>query len=136
MKCKEETAKKAKVVFEPPISSADAKAIVYPGETGSNEILTRPDPNMDIRVIIDRFSKGLSTDAKHYETIYDDEYVPDFSTMDLAELADYREQLANERHELEEELRRRQAEHEPSEAHTPQGYATGTTSEREAPPTP
>lgn len=60
-----------------------------------------------IRTILERYTKGLPLGVSALEPQWYDEDLPDFASMDLAELAEYREELANRRFELEAELEAR-----------------------------
>lgn len=66
------------------------------GEINDQPSLTVPDQTMSLRTIVERYTRGLPIDGAKVP-IYDEENdLPDFRTLDLAERQEYAEQYAEE----------------------------------------
>lgn len=65
------------------------------GEVFTKPSLTIPDQTMSLREILDRYSRGLPVDGMAGEPIYhgEEDEMPDFRRMDLAEIQEYRENI-------------------------------------------
>lgn len=63
-------------------------------EYNSKPSLTRPDMNIPLATLLDRHRRGIQ--VPQFEPEFSDEDFPDFKTMDLAELQEYREDLADQ----------------------------------------
>lgn len=65
----------------------------HPGEVNNEPSVTIPEQTMSLKEILARHARGLPTTGR--EPIYhgDEDYLPDFKKMDLAEIQEYKEQL-------------------------------------------
>lgn len=82
----------------------DQYELVCEGDINNLPSETEPDQAMSVREIISRYARGVSLDVKTYEPFYSDDEIPDIQSMDLEEIASYREHLVTERYRLEKEL--------------------------------
>lgn len=62
-------------------------------EKNSLPSMTIPDQTMDIRTILERYSRGLPVGGRLDEYYDEDDTMPDFRTLDLAEIQDLREEV-------------------------------------------
>lgn len=64
------------------------------GEVNLDPSETRPDMAIPLKTLLDRHRRGIAVPLRNPE--YSDEDFPDFKNMDLAELQEYRENLAQD----------------------------------------
>lgn len=88
----------------------------WPGEVIEGPSMTEPDMSLSIPELLDRHSRGLP--LPFYEDDYTDLDLPDFGAMDLAEIAEYRERLAEHIEDLQEEQRLAALHHERKDVQT------------------
>lgn len=79
-------------------------------EWPTGESMTEPDLSLSIPELLDRHARGLP--LPFYEEDYSELDLPDFAAMDLAEIQEYRENLAEHIHDLQEEQRLAALHHE------------------------
>lgn len=87
----------------------DSYSMIVKGELNTQPSKTEPDMTKSIKEIIAARQNGIvleNTEQKN--TWYSDQDIPDIEAMDIEEIAQYRDYLANERYRLEEELEYRQ----------------------------
>lgn len=68
--------------------------------TNTEPSLTVPDMAMSVEEIMQRFTRGQT--VTEFEPMYYDEEIPDIDAMDLAELHEYRQELALHIEELQQ----------------------------------
>lgn len=79
-------------------------------EWPTGESMTEPDLSLSIPELLDRHARGLP--LPFYEQDYSELDLPDFAAMDLAEIQEYRENLAEHIYDLQEEQRLAALHHE------------------------
>lgn len=79
------------------------------GEVNVGPSMTIPDQSLTVQQIMERFARGLPLGVHDYSSEYDeDDDLPDPRTLDLAELAELRDQYRAEINSITEEFNRRQ----------------------------
>lgn len=76
---------------------------------GYGKSVTVPDQALSLKQLLYNYTRGIPINERHGEYL-GDSYVPDFNTMDLADIADYKANLSEEIADLE--ARVKQAEKE------------------------
>lgn len=70
---------------------------------------TVPDQALSLQELLYNYSRGIPIN-QHQGEYLGDEYVPDFNTMDLAEIAEYREGLKEEIEDLQQRVKQSEKE--------------------------
>lgn len=115
-------------------NSLTARESVPIGDINKLPSMTDPDQTISIKDLIQRHVDGVPLGTREYEPVYSEEDLPDFESMDIEELAQWRHHLSEERFRLEDALRKAETAQRAippngSEADTDEG---GT---RQVPPT-
>lgn len=101
------------------------------GDTNNSPSETEPNATRSIKEIINARMNGVVLDVPEFEPFYSDLDIPDIQSMDLEEIATYREYLTSRQYDLEEELNKRY-----NSAPTPSGSAADTEERGKGLPTP
>jgi len=62
-------------------------------KTFTQPSMTVPDQTMSIRIILERYSRGLPIGGRLDEYYDEDDTMPDYKTLDLTEIADLQDQV-------------------------------------------
>lgn len=74
-------------------------------ETGHPELITVPDQSLSLSTLLERSARGLPVSASQRQPLYSENDWPEFEKMDLAERQEYREKIAAEMLDLQEQHR-------------------------------
>lgn len=77
------------------------------GDVNNSPSETEPNATRSIKEIINARMNGVVLDVPEFEPFYSDLDIPDIQSMDLEEIATYREYLTSRQYDLEEELNKR-----------------------------
>lgn len=77
------------------------------GDMNNSPSETEPNATRSIKEIINARMNGVVLDVPEFEPFYSDLDIPDIQSMDLEEIATYREYLTSRQYDLEEELNKR-----------------------------
>lgn len=96
-----------------------------PGEVNKLPSMTVPDQALDLKEIIRRFAAGIPLDVGKMPVFDEDNDLPDFSKMDLADRQAYAEQFQEELNEIKSRLKPRETQPSDKDPVLPQGTAQG-----------
>lgn len=74
-------------------NSLNAYLFPYEGEINNEPSCTVPDQTMSIREILQRYSRGLPIGGRNDLYYDEDDTMPDYKTLDLAEIQELRENV-------------------------------------------
>lgn len=88
--------------FKTPYNAVPSK-----GEINSDPSMTVPDQSMSVQEIMRRYASGLPLGGQRVPIYHgEDEFLPDFDKLDLAEQQQYKEAAAAERKRIERDLKK------------------------------
>lgn len=94
-------------------NSFTARETLPIGDRNDSPSMSEPDQTLSIRKLIERHVQGVDMGVNQYEPLYIDEEIPNFESMDLEELAQYRQLMEDNSVRLKKELKlRRKADKE------------------------